>query len=713
MIIAMQKTKRYTKWTKLIRLGITMYLLTAASYVPAQTWMPDNGNGTYTNPLFYDEFSDPDIIRVGSDFYLAGTTMHAFPGLVVMHSKDLVNWEFLSYAFDKLNMGAEFRLDSNKEAYGQGIWAPCIRYHNNTFYIFSNINGHGMQVFTAKDPKGPWTHQSLNAEIYDLSVLFDDDGKVYAVHKYNEVKLLELKPDFSGVVEGSEKVIIPKGNAMGEGHHMYKINGKYYIISANYSPSGRMQCARADKPYGPYETVVISTDETMGTIRGAVVQNVNIGSPVPAPGFTFRISKPNDNDLGAVPMHQGGIVDLPNGDWWGFSMMDFLSVGRTTFLSPVTWQDGWPYFGLKGNLGRSPRTWLKPNVGVDVKPTAPYQRNDDFNGPKLQNVWQWNHEPVDNKWQLNKKKGCLRLNTLPAKDFLWAKNTLTQRVIGPQSSATTIVDAAALKTGDYAGLAILNMPYAAVGILRNADGFILRYYDQYSNKTIEQKLSSPKISLRITGDYEKDLAQFSYCVDGNTFNNIGDSVSLPYQIKTFQGSRYALFAYNTTGKEGGYADFDEFKVVEPLADRSQNIPVGKIITLTNLATGNQAWANPHGMLHTAWPGSKEANGLGCQFRVHDRGKGRVVLEALNGTGFLTVTGIGLTADVRLMSQESEASLFQWQDMLHNQCMLLSLKTNRYVGLNPVTRSPYAADFPGTRPDRKDGTVFSWKIVSTN
>lgn len=693
------------------KITVCILMLVSAYRSSSQTWMPDNGNGTYTNPLFYDEFSDPDMIRVGDDFYLTGTTMHAFPGLPVLHSKDLVNWTFLGYCFDTLNLGDDFKLQNGKDAYGQGIWAPCIRYSNGIFYIFSNINGYGLQVFWSKDPKGPWQHKKIPAEIYDLSVLFDDDGKIYAVHKYNEVKMVELKPDFSGVVEGTEKIIIPKGNAMGEGHHIYKVKGKYYIISANYSPSGRMQCARSNNPYGPYETVVISADETMGTARGSVVQNLRIGGPVPAPGTVFNISTPSVNDMGAVPMHQGGIVDLPNGDWWGFSMMDFLSVGRTTFLSPVTWQDGWPYFGLPGNPGRSPRTWLKPAVAVQTTPSGTYQRNDDFSGPQLQNVWQWNHEPVAGKWQLVTKKSCLRLNTMPAADFLWARNSLTQRVIGPQSTATTIMDGTHLKPGDYAGLAVLNMPYAAVGILRDENGYTLRFYNQFTNKTTEQKLSAPKISFRMTGDYEKDIAQFSYSINGTDFINIGDSVQLPYQIKTFQGSRYALFAYNTQNKDGGYADFDDFKVNEPLADRSHNIPNGKIITLTNLATGNAVWANPHGMLHSVWQGSKEDGGMGCRFRVYDRGKGRVALEALNGTGFLTVVGLGLTADVRLKKEESAASLFQWQDMLHNECMLLSLKTNRFVGLDPFTRTPYAANFTGTRPDRKDGTVFTWKIIN--
>jgi xylan 1,4-beta-xylosidase len=693
------------------KLTITfLAVLSIASQLLGQSWTADNGNGTYSNPLFFDEFSDPDIIRVGDDFYLAGTTMHAMPGLVVLHSKDLVNWEFLSYAFDTLGLGKEFNLEDDKEAYGQGIWAPCIRYHNGTFYIFTNVNNHGMQVYISKDPKGPWIHKPLNMEIYDISILFDDDEKIYAVYKYNEVHLVELKSYLSGIVEGSEHVIIPAGNNMGEGHHMYKIKDKYYIISANYSPTGRMQCARSDKPYGPYETTVISAEETFGFQRGWLTQNVGLGRPVPEPGFKFVLTPPGDNYFGAVPLHQGGIVDLPNGDWWGFSMIDFMSVGRTTCLSPVTWQDGWPYFGIRGNLGRSPRTWVKPNVASTTTPHAPYQRSDDFSGQKLLPVWQWNHNPVNKKWELNKKRGSLRLFTMPAKDFLWAKNTLTQRVIGPISSATAILDASSLKPGDIAGLAYLNMPYASLGVIKNNDGFVLRFYDQYSNKTTDVKLASGKVSLRATGDYEKDITQFSYSTDGNSFTNIGDSVRLPYQLKTFQGSRYALFAYNTSGKDGGYADFDDFKLLEPLADRSQNIPTGKIITLTNLGINSLVLANPHGMMHSTGQGSKEYNGPGCRFKVHDRGKGRVVLEALNGIEFLTVVGIGISGDVRLIKEESEASLFQWQDLLHNQCMLLSLKTNRYIGLTPGTGEPYAADRPGTLPNRKDGTVLTWKVV---
>ena len=695
-----------------LTLGLASSSLDAQSAAPS-SWTADNGNGTFTNPLFYDEFSDPDIIRVGEDYYLAGTTMHAMPGLVVLHSRDLVNWRFLSYAFDRLDLAPGFRLEEGREIYGQGIWAPCLRHHDGTFYLFSNINGHGMQVFTARDPAGPWRHRALGGTIYDLSVLFDDDGRVYAVHGYDEVKLIELKPDLSGYVEGSDRVIIPRGNAMGEGHHFYKIDGKYYIISANYAPVGRMQCARADRPEGPYETVVISARETMGTQRGLQLQPIGLGRDLPGPGAAFTLAEPGGNAFGAVPLHQGGIVDLPNGDWWGFSMMDFRSVGRTTFLSPVTWRDGWPYFGVAGNLGRSPRTWFKPAVDAKTTPHAPYQRSDDFSGPTLLPVWQWNHHPVDDKWSLSEKPGVLRLHALPAEQFLRAKNTLTQRVIGPVSTATVTLDASQLRDGDHAGLALLNIPFATLGVVRGESSLVLRWYNQFTDETIERPLAGQRVHLRASGDFDADVASLSFSVDGRTFEPVGGEVRLPYQLKTFQGVRYALFSYNTSGHAGGVAEFDDFRVDEPLADRSGNVPLGRVVTFTNLANGSLMWANPHGMLHVTQPGSREASGSRVRFRVHDRGQGRVALEALDGSGFVTVVGLGLSADVRLMKEESDGSLFLWQDMLRDrQCMLLSLRTHRYIGIAPDTGEPYGAEWPGASPDRRDGTVLTWDEVSS-
>ena len=692
---------------RILSIFVTIYLVILTALGQQKSWTADNGNSTYTNPLFYDEFSDPDLIRVKDTFYLVGTTMHCNPGLVVLESKDLVNWDFCSYAFDRIDIDdPRFRLENGEEAYGQGIWAPCIRYHDGKFYIFSNINGIGMQVYVSSNPKGPWKHYNMGGAIHDLSVLFDQ-GKIFAVYGYDEVHCIEIKPDFSGYVEGSDRCLIPRGSAMGEGHHAYKINGKYYIISADYAPMGRMMCARADKLEGPYETRVISCRETMGTEHSTWVMNMPMDGSMPeADKWKMEIRKPNADNMGCATLHQGGIVQLENGDWWGFSMLDFLAVGRTTCLSPVTWVDGWPYFGLINNLGRSPRTWIKPDISAKVTPHAPYIRSDNFDAGKLLPIWQWNHLPDDKQWSL--KRGKLRLNTMPAKDLYWAKNTLTQRGIGPVSIATVTLDASHLKEGDIAGLGLLNIPYEWVGVTVRNGKSILSYYDLGKDKTIESPLMKSEIYLRITGDFEHEWAQFSFSMDGVNFQNIGNKLVVPYQTKTFQGARYALFAFNQKERMGGYAEFDDFRVEEPLADRSRNIPLGKVGSFLNLSNHQRMQAHPRKMVYSVWKGGKEYNTTDCQFRVLDRGNGKVVLEAMNGTGYVTVTGLGLSGDLRLSPKETEDCLFMWQDMLHGQCMLMSLKTNRYVGLDPASGELYAADWAGTSASRLSGTVFQWE-----
>ena len=692
---------------RILSIFVTIYLVILTALGQQKSWTADNGNGTYTNPLFYDEFSDPDLIRVKDTFYLVGTTMHCNPGLVVLESKDLVNWDFCSYAFDRIDIDdPRFRLENGEEAYGQGIWAPCIRYHDGKFYIFSNINGIGMQVYVSSNPKGPWKHYNMGGAIHDLSVLFDQ-GKIFAVYGYDEVHCIEIKPDFSGYVEGSDRCLIPRGSAMGEGHHAYKINGKYYIISADYAPMGRMMCARADKLEGPYETRVISCRETMGTEHSTWVMNMPMDGSMPeADKWKMEIRKPNADNMGCATLHPGGIVQLENGDWWGFSMLDFLAVGRTTCLSPVTWVDGWPYFGLINNLGRSPRTWIKPDISAKVTPHAPYIRSDNFDAGKLLPIWQWNHLPDDKQWSL--KRGKLRLNTMPAKDLYWAKNTLTQRGIGPVSIATVTLDASHLKEGDIAGLGLLNIPYEWVGVTVRNGKSILSYYDLGKDKTIESPLMKSEIYLRITGDFEHEWAQFSFSMDGVNFQNIGNKLVVPYQTKTFQGARYALFAFNQKERMGGYAEFDDFRVEEPLADRSRNIPLGKVGSFLNLSNHQRMQAHPRKMVYSVWKGGKEYNTTDCQFRVLDRGNGKVVLEAMNGTGYVTVTGLGLSGDLRLSPKETEDCLFMWQDMLHGQCMLMSLKTNRYVGLDPASGELYAADWAGTSASRLSGTVFQWE-----
>lgn len=659
----------------------------AKAPAPPTTWTADNGNGTFTNPLFYDEFSDPDVIRVGDWFYMTGTTMHAMPGLPVMRSKDLVNWEFLSYAAPRLDFGPAFRLEEGKWIYGQGIWAPSLRFHDGTFYIFTNINGRGTQIYSATDPAGPWRHREMRRSLHDLSVLFDDDGKVYVVWGHQTMQVARLNEDLTDIVPGSEKVLFEKSQGMGEGAHFYKIDGKYFILSANYAGGFRMPAARADHVYGPYEVnQAISKDEGFGMARGYRLKD----SKPP-----FVIDPPNPASKDATSLHQGGIVLTPAGEWWGFSMMDYNSVGRLLSLSPVTWSEGWPYFGLPGNLGRNPRTWVKPKTAVPQPIRVPYERNDDFSGAKLKPVWQWNHVPVDNKWSLTQRPGFLRLHALPATSFWDARNSLTQRAIGPVSSPTVALDLAGLKDGDIAGLGLLNLPYATLGVEKTADGLHLALFDQTSGQTTRLPLDANRIWLRADCNFLSEQASFSYSTDGKHFIDIGGAWTMVFQLKTFQGVRYALFNYNRNGVEGGYADFDSVAIGQPMPrGLMRAIPFGKAIRLAS----NQAETG------LAVTGEKLTASAPTTFKVKDMGLGRVALAT--GARYLSVDkegGVSLQA-----GKPGAAHSFQWMETPTGELVLMAIANNRYLRIDPRS-GQVVADSPGPLPDGSDGVRFLWTL----
>lgn len=681
---------------------LTLLLLTLLPLcVQARTWTADNGNGTFTNPLFFDEFSDPDMIRVGEDFYLTGTTMHAMPGLPVMHSRDLVNWKLLGYACEGLNYGPEYRLEGGRDIYGQGIWAPSFRHHKGTFYIFTNVNRRKTQVFTAKNPAGPWTQHEMKCSLHDLSVLFDDDGKIWVVWGYQDLHLAQLNAELDDLIPGTERIITRKDQGMGEGAHLYKIDGRYYITSAWYAGRMRMPCARAERPEGPWEVnPEISADEEFGIIEGYRLRQQTAKD-------VFEIVPPNPTGVGRMSLHQGGIIDTAKGEWWGFSMMDANSVGRLTSLSPVTWKDGWPYFGLPGNLGRTPRTWVKPNTGHSSAPSAPYERNDAFDAPQFSRVWQWNHMPVAGKWSLTERPGQLRLRALPASDFFRARNTLTQRAVGPVSIPTTTLDASGLALGDIAGLALLNAPYAWVGVTRVPEGLELRTFDQRTRKTASQRLEGTRVWLRAHCDYLSEKARLSYSTDGKLFKEIGDEITLVYQLRTFQGVRYSLFCYNEAGREGGHADFDDFSLEEPRSTGfTTPIPEGRVVILQNLKD-DSVLAVRSGKLAVI-PGSDSLAGKdAARFLVKPLGLGRVALRSVADGRFLTVSGSGETAAVSLAEQTDDDSQgFQWTEMPQGDILLLSLRSHRHLCIKPD--GTLAADAPGVRYDRSNGASFKWR-----
>ena len=672
-----------------------------------KSWTADNGNGTFTNPLFYDEFSDPDILRVGDDYYLAGTTMHTVPGLVILHSKDLVNWENIAYCFDRFDFADDaFSLKNHQEIYGQGVWAPAIRYANGQFYVFTNINGKGLQCYTAKDIRGPWQHHNMQGRIYDLSVLFDDDGKIYAIHGYGEVKCTELKPDMSGPIEETERTIIPEGSAVGEGHHMYKINDMYYLISTDYRPNGRTLCSRSKSIWGPYETITITADETFG-YHAASLTEVPQGEQyrIGHDGTKFGIPEVDKDATACTNIHQGGIVEDQSGQWWALLMMDFHSIGRTVTLAPITWKDGWPMLGLEGNLGRAPRTWFKPQVqsaAMSQQPFAPYTRSEDFNGKTLGRVWQWNHNPDDSKWSLH--NGRLRLQAMPAEQLMWARNSLTQRVIGPTSVATVELYTKSMKDGDVAGLGNINVPCSWIGVVKDGKQTVLRCFEQAINDTIDTAFEGDRLYLRMVGDYDHDRAHYEYSLDGTGYQQVGREMPLSYQLISFQGSRHALFAFNYKGLKGGYAEFDNFTVEEPQADRSGNIPYGKSFRIINLATGKPALAMEHGLLYDT---DVNANSKQTRFRIIDKGQGQVILQCEDGR-YVFCAGYGIAGDVRLTTDESKAEMFLWQDYLNHEFMLMSMRTHKYIGKSPTTGSPYSMDFPGADPARRNGAVLRWE-----
>ncbi len=520
--------------------GLLLCLVTSSAFAqvgsPAKNWTADNGNGTYSNPLFYEEFEDPDVLRVGEDYYLAGTTMHMNPGLMVLHSKDLVNWELASYCIDRLDFGPAFRLEG-ANIYGRGIWAPCIRYHDGTYYVFSNINGAGLQVFRSKSPNGPWQRNQLPGK-HDPSVLFDDDGKIYVISgNRNPYTINELNPDLTGFTPTTHKMDAP---GMGEGHHLYRIHGKYYDISAIPGGTVDQMVARADSIDGLWKVQRMVQGESLG---------VTTATP----------SRATDRDRG-LTLHQGGMCDTPSGQWWSIIMSDHGSAGRMVALVPVTWDDDFPLIGLPGNLRKAPNTWLKPDTGFTQEPRPTFVHDDSFDSGKLNQWWQWNHVPDDTKWSLTEKPGVLRLYSLPASDFYTARNSLCQRPPGPESIMTVELETSGLANGDTAGFALLSSPYAWLGVVKSSDGIKLQMFQgggRGPRGAATRPLTLPSVAdatppshlwLRVHCNFETDEAVFSWSANGREFTSLGSPFTMTFQLTTFQGARPALFNFNTLGQ---------------------------------------------------------------------------------------------------------------------------------------------------------------------
>jgi beta-xylosidase len=663
-------------------------------------WTADNGNGTYSNPLFYEEFEDPDIIRIGEDYYLAGTTMHMNPAVQLMHSKDLVNWELAGYCMDRLDLGPAFRLEGGN-IYGRGIWAPCIRYHKGMFHVFSNINGVGLQVFRSKSIYGPWERSILPGR-HDLSVLFDDDGKIYIISGGSSpYPIEELTPDLKAFVPGVRHQLAGR---MGEGHHLYKIKGKYVDVSAIPGGTVDQTVAIADSIDGPWKIERMVQGESLGITTVAPLR-----------------AQPNDRGL---TLHQGGIVDTPSGEWWSVIMSDHGSAGRMVALVPITWDDGFPLIGLPGNLRKAPNTWVKPSTGYTQDPKPAFIHDDNFDGPKLNPHWQWNHVPDDSKWSITEKPGVLRLHSLPANNFYSARNSLCQRPPGPESIMTVELDTSGLVAGDIAGLALLSSPYAWIGVVKTAEGATLQMLDTTGGGGRQGAPAAPAnpptmgptnppshLWLRVACNFDSDQAIFSWSGDGKQFTSLSKPFTMTFQLRTFQGVRPSLFNFNTSGQPGGYADFDNYTVEEPRARGIERvIPMGKTITLASGADGSFLAADTqNNVLVNVAADTAGAVRQNAKFQVRDLGKGRVAVKAANGR-FVSAGGETVVLKDLTGNNPGDAESFQWVNLMRGDTMLMSLVNHRSLATKPGEPGPVTVSATGPLPARKDGACFKWKAV---
>ena len=526
----------------IIALSFVTCLLTAqAAEQPSGSF-----EGTFVkNPMMWADVPDPDVIRVGDTYYLVSTTMHLMPGAPVMRSKDLKNWETVSYIFDKLTDSPKYDLKEGT-AYGRGQWATSLKYHNGRFYALMAPNEAGPMgdtyIYTAEKAEGPWTLLSRMRHFHDCSLFFDDDNRVYVI--YGTGEMMELKPDLSDVIEGSHHRLFKREadeTGILEGSRMLKYKGHYYLlmISQVWGVPGRYRrevCYRADDIRGPYEKRVI------------------LQSP-----------------FGGFPhVGQGTIVDSEYGDWYGIIFQDRGGVGRVLTVMPCRWIDGWPMLGDEEGLVPT-----RVRALVNGQPETHIVCSDDFSAEKLGLHWQWNHNPVDAAWSLTERPGWLRLKTSRVVPNLYlAPNTLTQRMEGPTCSGSVKLDLSKMKDGDCAGFSAFNSDAGVLMVKKNGRKWVLTLNEQSvklseREKAVQQvddkviatvPLTAPIIWLRIDADFNvgRDVAQFYYSTDGEQWSQLGGDYKLRFDWQRFfMGSKFAIFSY-ATKRLGGYIDVDGF-----------------------------------------------------------------------------------------------------------------------------------------------------------
>lgn len=492
------------------------------------------------NPIIFADVPDLSMIRVGDTYYMSSTTMHMCPGVPIMKSKDLANWEMLNYAYDRLGEDDALSLVNGKSNYGKGTWASSLRYHNGTYYIATYAQTtNKTYIFRTNDiEKGDWKMNSFTPGFHDCTLVFDNNS-AFLITGGGKLQIIELNSDLTGVKEGGiNQVLIENASAptepnmlKAEGSQLYKHNGKYYLFNISW-PRGGMRTVlvhRADNLMGPWEGRIALQDQGVA---------------------------------------QGSIIDTPDGKWFAYLFQDHGSVGRIPYLVPMKWEDGWPVIGVNGKV---PETLDLPASKGLIPGIV---NNDEFTRkkgePALPLVWQWNHNPDNSLWSVTERKGFLRLKTGRIDSlFLKSRNTLTQRTFGPVCSGFTLLDASNMKEGDFAGLTAFQRKFGQVGV-KVVDG--KKFLFMVSNKTdvpteLESlPLSQDKVYLKIECDFRNriDVAKFFYSLDGKAWKQIGGELKMEYTLmEHFMGYRFGLFNY-ATKNIGGYADFDYFRISDKI-----------------------------------------------------------------------------------------------------------------------------------------------------
>lgn len=502
-----------------------LVLIFTGNILLAQNVHSDNGDGTYINPLISADFPDPDVIRVGDTYYMVSTTMFVFPGVTILKSYDLVNWEYCSNAVPRFDFSNCYDLDTCNR-YGHGQWATSLKYHNKKFYLLFITLNEGGFMCTADKAEGPWHVTHLPKGFYDPGLFFDDDGKVYVAHGYSKISLTELNDSLVAV--GPDSLVYTGDIRKGlEGTHVYKINGYYYLYCTYGGRDGMQVALRSKNIYGPYEQKLLIYDTTKG---------INYG------------------------IHQGALIQTQTGECWTILFVDSGPFGRFPSLQPVTWIDGWPMIGVNN---KAVTTYKKPNVGKTY-PIKNFPTSDEFNNKNLSMQWGWNHNPDPTKWSLTEKPGHLRLKTASVTQTLTtARNTLTQRPFAKRDQTmptvgTTKMDVSQMKDGDIAGIAVFQDPYAYIGVKQKGSS---KYIIMVNNgKTIDSvAINATTIYLRTIAFNATQKATFEYSIDNKNFKQSGNELLMHFSLKIFTGNKYCLFNYSTK-QTGGHVDFDWFRM---------------------------------------------------------------------------------------------------------------------------------------------------------